>query len=253
MGPQGLNNAMSITPLASTSGCRLWRVDLDVVPAVEATACLSDDEWARAFRFVFARDRQRFIAAHAALRSLLAAHTGLGCAFLEFRTGAFGKPALVEPSGVAFNLSHSQSVALIAIDDGTAPAEIGVDVELLRPMPDAQALADNYFSPAERRALAALPATERDRAFLACWTRKEACLKASGLGLSVDTRSFEAGLAEDAREVVMPVDGGLLRLALASFDGGQGVVSATARVLSLQYTQEDNKESVPLGANEVCA
>ena len=243
---------MSITPLASTGGCRLWRVDLDVLPAVEATACLSDDEWARAFRFVFVRDRQRYIAAHAALRALLAAHTGQGGAFLEFEVGAFGKPALVEPAAARFNLSHSQSVALIAIDDGAAPAEIGVDVELLRPMPDAEALAEHYFSPAERRELAALPAAGRDRAFLACWTRKEACLKASGLGLSVDTRSFEAGLAEEPREVLLPVDGGRLRLALASFDGGQGVVCATARVLALEGV-EDDPARVPLGASEVCA
>ena len=71
----------------------------------------------------------------------------------------------------------------------------------------------------------------RDRAFLACWTRKEACLKAVGTGLGIDTRSFEAGLEEDAREVRLPLEGRVARLALHAFDGGEGVVCAIARVL----------------------
>ena len=117
---------------------------------------------------------------------------------LEFSLGGFGKPSVVEPAGLRFNLSHSQSLALIAVDDD---ADVGIDVELLRPMNDAEALAGSYFTPAERQALEALAPEARDRAFLTCWTRKEACLKATGLGLSVDTRSFEVGLSPETREL----------------------------------------------------
>jgi 4'-phosphopantetheinyl transferase len=218
---------MTLVQLPAASHCQLWRADLDSAPTPAAVACLSDDEWERARRFVFARDRHRFVAAHAALRSTLAQRTGLPGALLDFTLGAFGKPVLVEPAGLHFNLSHSQSVALIAISDS---AEIGVDVELLRPMPDAAALAAHHFTAAEQRALASLPPERRDRAFLACWTRKEACLKAVGTGLGIDTRSFEAGLEEDAREVRLPLEGRVARLALRSFDSGEGVVCAIARM-----------------------
>jgi 4'-phosphopantetheinyl transferase len=222
---------MSIVRISSAAHCRLWRVDLDVMPAGDAAASLSNDEWERAHRFVFARDRNRFIAAHAALRSTLSAETGIPGAYLDFSFGPFGKPALVDPPDIRFNLSHSKSVGMIAIGTG---AELGVDVELLRHMPDAEALADAHFTAHERRALAAAAPHERDLAFLRGWTRKEACLKATGMGLSVDTRSFEVGLDADGREVQIPVDGGLLRLELISFDGGAGVVCAAARMLALE-------------------
>ncbi len=76
-----------------------------------------------------------------------------------------------------------------------------------------------------------MPSEQRDRAFLVGWTRKEACLKAVGTGLGIDTRSFEAGLEEDARRSPAALDGRMARLALHSFDGGEGVVCAIARVL----------------------
>jgi 4'-phosphopantetheinyl transferase len=223
---------MSIEPIPSVSRCQLWRVDLDAVAAPEAAACLSNEEWGRAHRFVFARDRRRFIAAHAALRSTLSARTGIPGAFLDFTLGANGKPALVYPPDVHFNLSHSQSVGLIAVGERD---QIGVDVEVLRHMPDVDAMAAAYFTPAEQRALEATPPEERDRAFLCCWTRKEACLKAMGTGLGgVDTRSFEAGLGGDPREVRIHRDHMQVRIELVSFDGGPGIVCALARVVATE-------------------
>jgi len=222
---------MSIVQIPSVAHCQLWRVDLDVAPGPEASACLSDEEWERAHRFVFARDRHRFVAAHSALRGVLSAHTGIPGAFLDFAHGAFGKPRLVEPAGVRFNLSHSQSVGLIAI---SMDSEVGIDVELLRHMPDAEALAANHFTIVEQTALKNVSPDERDRAFLRCWTRKEACLKATGLGLSTDTRTFEVGLAGDTREVQIAGDGSRARLALSSFDGGLGIVCAVARILAVE-------------------
>lgn len=219
---------MTITQLPSSAHCRLWQVDLDATPAPQAVASLSEAEWERARRFVFRRDRNRFVAAHAALRETLAAQCGTPASLLEFQHGAFGKPTLVEHAQLRFNLSHSQSVALIAVCD---EAEVGVDVELLRPMPDAEALAASYFTEAERHALAQLEPSARDRAFLACWTRKEACLKATGMGLSVDTRSFDVGVVADSREVKITSADGVVRLALSSFHDVQGALCAVARVL----------------------
>jgi 4'-phosphopantetheinyl transferase len=218
---------LSITHIPRPGPALVWRVDLDAPPA--DTGCLSRAERERAGRFVFARDRERFAAAHVALRQLLSSHTGIAASELEFVHGAAGKPSLVRPAGVQFNLSHSKSVALIAI--GTADAEIGVDVEVLRSMPDAEAMAASYFTDAEQRALAALPPARRERAFLVCWTRKEACLKAIGLGLGVDTRTFEAGVDERDREVRIPLPADTAELSVSSFDGGEGVVCAIARRL----------------------
>ncbi len=187
---------------------------------------LSDDEWARARRFAFRRDRDRYTAAHAALRQVLGHHVGTPGAALHLVEGPFGKPALADADALRFNLSHSGDVALIALcPDG----DIGVDIEVPRPLPDAQALADLHFTAAECAALALLPVERRERAFLICWTRKEACVKAIGLGLSVDTRSFEVGIESDARTVCLPVEGHAHFLSLWSFGDDTGMLAAVAR------------------------
>lgn len=219
---------MSIASIALPGPERVWRVDLDAVAA--DTASLSQAERDRAGRFVFQRDRQRFVAAHVALRQVLSSHTGVDASRLEFPLGSDGKPFLACPAGVHFNLSHSQSVALIAIGNGET--EIGIDVEVLRPMADVEAMAASYFTAAEQRALAAVTPALRSRAFLTCWTRKEACLKAIGLGLGVDTRTFDAGVDESTREVRIPVDDETACIEVSSFDGGDDVVCAIARQVS---------------------
>ncbi|QFZ85256.1 4'-phosphopantetheinyl transferase superfamily protein [Variovorax paradoxus] len=186
-------------------------VDLDNFTDALPAQVLSDDERARAGRLRFPVDRQRFEAAHVALRQALCDHTGLPHAALALTTGAFGKPSLAGHPRTQFSLSHSQGLALIAIG-GRGP--LGADVELLRPVPDAASLAAAHFTRREQEALAALPAHERDRAFLTCWTRKEACLKAIGVGLLVSSQSFEVGLAPDCRSVELPVAGRTLVLVL---------------------------------------
>ncbi|MDM0017771.1 4'-phosphopantetheinyl transferase family protein [Variovorax saccharolyticus] len=189
---------MSITPVSWPGPSQLWQVELDAAPAPGAAACLSEAEWARARRFAFTRDRDRFIAAHAALRQVLAAQSGTHPALLEFDEGAFGKPALGGEAGPHFNLSHSQSLALIAVD---AQCAVGIDIELPRAIPDLRALAATCFTPNEVCALDALPSGRRERAFFNGWTRKEACVKALGLGLSADLQRLEVGLDEVDRSV----------------------------------------------------
>lgn len=224
---------MPITPIPCPWSCLLWQVDLDATPAASAVASLSEAERARAGRFVFARDRDRFIAAHAALRQVLAAQTGIPGAQLDFISGEFGKPALAGPAGLYFNLSHSQGQALIAV---SRDAEVGIDIELARPMPDAEALAATCFTPDEVRALKALPPARRDRDFLIGWTRKEACLKALGLGLSIDLQTLHVGLEISECAVKYPFDTGGPTLRVTSIplagDAAEAVAAlalATAR------------------------
>lgn len=143
-----------------------------------------------------------------------------------FSMGSFGKPALVYPEGVHFNLSHSQATALIGV--GTV-FPLGVDIELMRPLRDALTLAADHFTEAECDALEARSGISRDQAFLICWTRKEACLKALGVGLQLPTRSFEVGVIPDARTVQVPTPKGIARVALTPVDTTIGSVASLAQ------------------------
>jgi 4'-phosphopantetheinyl transferase len=186
-------------------------LDLDDRASHDVEPLLCDEERARAAQFRFAPDRRRFVAAHAALRRALAEQIGQRPEALRFTRSAFGKPSLADGPRLHFSLSHSQALGLVAIG---RRGPLGVDVEVLRPVPDALELAGRHFTPAEQAALAALPAAEREHAFLVCWTRKEACLKAIGLGLIVPPDRFEVGIDADCRSVEVPVAGRLLWLVL---------------------------------------
>jgi 4'-phosphopantetheinyl transferase len=163
-------------------------------PVPGALEILDAEERARAARFVFDRDRARFIAAHAYLRLLLARYAGHPPAALRFTATTSGKPRLLEPpADVRFNLSHSGVRGLVALSVGI---EVGVDIEAERPL----ALLDvarRFFAPGEVAALQALPAAERARAFFCGWTRKEAFIKAHGDGLGFPLDQFEVSLAPD--------------------------------------------------------
>jgi 4'-phosphopantetheinyl transferase len=146
-------------------------------------ATLSPDERERSARFRFARDRQRFIAARGALRALLGRYLGTRPGEIRFAYNAFGKPALTPEFGgqLQFNLSHSGDLALIA---STTDAEVGVDLECIRPDADYGEIARSVFSAAEVEQLNSVPSHLYSLAFLSCWTRKEASLKARGEGLA---------------------------------------------------------------------
>lgn len=183
---------------AAPAGVELWQLDLDAAAAAHADDVLSDAERARAARFAFERDRRRYVAAHCGLRALLARRTRHAPGALQFAIGEFGKPSLAGVAACTFNLSHCEDLGLVGI---ATHAEIGVDVEIVRNVPDAAELAARWFTAAECAALEALPVLDRDRAFLVCWTRKEACLKAIGAGLTVAPESIEVGIAPEPTAV----------------------------------------------------
>lgn len=171
----------------------VWLANTAVAPEALADrwALLAADERVRADRFRLPVHRVRFIAARAFLRGLLSRYTGVPAAALRFATGPHGKPALTDAPAIAFNLSHSHDAAVCAI----AARPVGVDVERLRAMPAALAIAERYFSVPEREALARVPAEGRDAAFFTCWTRKEAFIKGIGRGLGFPLRDFSVSIA----------------------------------------------------------
>lgn len=164
------------TALRPVAGVDLWRFALDQ-PMDGAAALLSAEERTRADRYAFARDRTRFVAGRAALRAVLGAYVGAPPQDLVFVLGPHGKPAL--PGGPEFSYSGSQGCGLCAIG-GARP--LGVDVEELREIPDAAAIAESTFTPEERAAWRGAGGDGRG-AFLRVWARKEAVLKALGVGL----------------------------------------------------------------------
>lgn len=204
----------------------VWRFELDAMPDGVAVAELSDDERARAARFVFEPDRRRYLAAHSGMRRLLAAETGLASAALRFEAGRHGKPRLTAVGAPSFNLTHSGDVALLAI----APrGEIGIDAEVLREVGRAIDLAERHYTPAEQAELAAAPPARRDRAFLQVWTRKEAVLKAVGSGLTIAPESFEAGASPQPRCVDVDLGARVARVEVRTIDAaGDDLVAALA-------------------------
>lgn len=174
------------------SGCALWHIDLTAPPAKTGLVSLDAQERARAARFAFDVDRLRYQTAHVTMRTLLAQAAGLSDASaVRFAFNPFGKPLLANAPDCHFSLSHSGDVGLLAIDT-TRP--VGVDVEVRRPLPELDGLARAHFTADECRALREAPsADERLNAFLRIWTRKEAGLKAVGIGLLVDARSMDTG------------------------------------------------------------
>jgi 4'-phosphopantetheinyl transferase len=154
---------------------------------------LSAEERARAARFYFPRDRNRFIVARGRLRSLLSRYLGVAPGQLEFDYSPYGKPALREDcgSGLRFNLSHSHKLALYVV---TRNREVGIDLEYWRADLADGEVARRFFSPREVSTLLALPAEMRLEAFFNCWTRKEAYIKARGEGLSLPLDQFDVTL-----------------------------------------------------------
>ncbi len=184
------------------------RIALDATrpPDARAVAELSDAERARAARFASTALRDRWLWGHVALRRILARALDVAPARVAYGTGESGKPFLAAPSGTGIEFSYSDSgdLALVALSTG---GPVGVDVEACRPRRDVEAIAASHFAPAEREALRALPEAERLSAFYRIWTRKEAYLKALGVGLSHGLGRFVVTHTEADAHLVSVVGG----------------------------------------------
>lgn len=198
-GNAGILPAPALPLTLPVNAVHVWRVDLCVSPdcAKRLAATLSPDERDRAARFRFSEHRERFIAAHGALRDILSRYLDLLADQLAFSTNPHGKPALATPdhAWLQFNLSHSGELALIAI---TRDRPIGIDVEQMIPPEDFSRLVEQFFSANENAAFRALPESKRAAAFFAGWTRKEAYVKALGTGVSLPLDHFDVTMDPDA-------------------------------------------------------
>jgi 4'-phosphopantetheinyl transferase len=169
----------------------VWRTDLDepVETVRRLERLLSPDERQRAGRFLCTRDSCRFVVARSFLREVLGTYLNIDAGEVQFAAGPHGKPSLrIEPGmkSVHFNLSHSDSIALLAISH----QPVGIDIERVRHNPEHQSIAHQFFSPAEVCEYYTYQEADRPRAFARFWTRKEAYIKATGQGLTIPLHSF---------------------------------------------------------------
>jgi 4'-phosphopantetheinyl transferase len=199
-------------PWPGIGDVHVWRagLDLDARELITLHGYLSTEERDRAHRYHRERDSSHYIAARGWLRLLLGSYVGSDPRALVFVQDEHGKPRLegVTGEGLRFNVSHAGSTAVYAVARGR---EVGVDVE--RVCGDVPAgVVHRFFSETEREALAALPAHQRLRGFFECWTRKEAYVKATGVGMR--------GLAQ--------ADTAAAGWSLYTIDVGPGYVAALA-------------------------
>ena len=198
--------------------------------AVRASeALLSSAERQRASRFAFALDRRRFTVARAWLRRLLSARLGIRPESIELVYGAHGKPALAQrcaSSDLRFNVSHSDDVAAYAFSPGR---EIGIDIESIRVIDDAEDIAARFFSRRENEAYHALDPRDRSLGFFNCWTRKEAFVKALGDGLDFPLDRFDVSLAPGEPAKILGLEsipGEQCGWTMYSFVPGPGLIGA---------------------------
>jgi 4'-phosphopantetheinyl transferase len=193
-------------------------------------ASLSPEEQARAARFHLARHRFAYVFAHGILRDVLSRYLNCLPGEIRFGENAFGKPFLDGSQGEAleFNLSHAVDLVLVAL---CRDRHIGVDVEKIRQMEDLLSIAAANFTPNECAFILGQPPSQRERAFLRCWTRKEACIKGVGQGLSISLQSFDTLISggEIAAFVKLAANStDETTWQVASFDVQQGYVAAVA-------------------------
>lgn len=180
----------------------VWEGRLDVPGRVtaRARALLSPDERKRADRFVYDRHRRRYTVAQAHLRRVLAGLTGAQPEQVRFRFGRHGKPFL--PGGPSFNQSHSEERIMIAV---ATEGRLGIDIEETREVRHMLALADKNFAADESARLRSAPIPERRVLFFRLWTRKEAFLKALGVGLTHPLRLFSVDPSPRATQGLLAV------------------------------------------------
>ncbi len=169
----------------------IWLLDFDRFPAVSRfETALSEKERERAARFYFERDRHAYIITRGFLKERLGAFSGIAPVQIAFDYNKQGKPYW-PGSPFFFNVSHSGGKGLVAI---SPLAPLGVDIERFRKETTTEKIAARFFSKKEVRTFMALRDEDREQGFFNAWTRKEAFIKAAGLGLSMPLHSFDVTL-----------------------------------------------------------
>jgi 4'-phosphopantetheinyl transferase len=194
-------------------------------------ALISSAERAKAERFRFSKDRNHYIIRHGILRLILGRYLKRHPSAIDFCYGPFGKPEIQHDAArnrLNFNASHSGDLAIYAV---TRAFSIGVDVEYLRPVPNFEEIASQFFSPREAATLLAVPTESRIERFFAYWTGKESFLKATGEGIGGGLAKVEVTLTPGEEAEILSIAGQLptrTEWKVRSFSPARGYLAAIA-------------------------
>jgi 4'-phosphopantetheinyl transferase len=217
----------------------VWFFELDRPKSEikELEALLSPEEAARAKRFRFIRDCNRYIVRHGMLRRLLAGYLDCGPIHIDILCSSHGKPFLAgnDADGLLqFSLSSSRNYAAFAFGRGCS---IGVDIEEVREIPEMAGIVAQHFTPREKTAMHTSPADFRLNTFYRYWTRKEAVLKAQGEGLLLPLDSVDVSAEGEGFQpfkVRLKEKGPVEEFSVADLEGPQGFMAAVASVGPLE-------------------
>jgi 4'-phosphopantetheinyl transferase len=212
-------------PTLQPGEVHVWYARFDQLPGAlkRWESLFAEEEIRRATSFRFPADRERFVAGRALLRMLLGRYLEQP-EDVRLRAGPAGKPKLDtgNPPPLEFNLSHSKTLVLYAF---ALDRRVGIDVEDLHPVLQAEDILRVYFPPADQEAFAAMPASSRDEMFLELWTKREACLKGGGQGLAgLEKKQAQAFPADGWQLILLRPAAG--RVAALAYEGEIGKLSA---------------------------
>jgi 4'-phosphopantetheinyl transferase len=229
-------------PVLKDREAHVWRVPLGPLSSSHPglDEILTDQELWEASVYASYRDRQRYVTVRGILRQLLGRYLGLDPSTITLTRGPYGKPEIAvegqEPP-LFFNVAHSRDLALIAI---ARDFQVGIDIEAVNSDFEWDMIARRFFTAREHASLTSTPDSERADAFTTVWTRKEACLKAAGLGLArglegveVSTGAGHSGRLMAVPEEMLPTSRWQI-IDLEPADGYRGCLVADSRTALLR-------------------
>jgi 4'-phosphopantetheinyl transferase len=166
-----------------TGELHIWRYTVNEQDyiAEQTKPMLSVEETKKSKRFIREEHTVDYVCNHRFVRNVLAAYLNILPSEIKFNVTPLGKP-YIENSNLFFNVSHSKNKALLAI---SIDAEVGVDIEYMKDLQDAITFSNYSFSDEEKAMIFKDEEINKDVLFT-FWTFKEAYIKATGTGLSVD-------------------------------------------------------------------
>lgn len=213
----------------------VWVLNLEPGPPENLAAFesqLDRSEQSRAERLRVETARRRFVLTRVALRLLLSRYLHVPVTDLPLGLSE-GKPVLTDDAHrLAFNVAHSHWQALLAFGEYGA---IGVDVEYRDSQVDCDRIGRRVFSEQEWNEYDGLTGEARRKAFFDAWSRKEAVLKATGLGLRLPPRDAEVSLAPGGHSFVVRSAGRRWHTRGLEFDAAYaGAVAADDAIITVR-------------------
>jgi 4'-phosphopantetheinyl transferase len=191
------------------------------------------ERWASLRR---AADRAEFAAGRVLARRAVGVLLGVEPAEVRLHArcpicgGAHGKPVVVGRPEIGLSIAHAGERVGVAVADG---AQVGLDIEREVPLSDPLNPGAGVLHPLERDHLAALPPARRTHAFLRCWTRKEAVLKATGEALTTAMDALQVSPPDEAPRVLRWPGPAAREVRLHDLEPGAGYAACVAALTAL--------------------